>query len=103
MIIDEMNKGPKIPYEVSGNLLIFDDDLSLNLAKREQDESVLIDICLGSDRTLVIGAAAGRSYVAQVSIPAREYVIKAVGEEEQRLPIPFSMANVTLSLFAMNI
>ena len=103
MIVIEMNKGLKIPYEESGNLIIFDDDLSINLAKREQDEVVQIDVCLSSDRSLVIGAAAGRSYIAQIEIPAREYVIKGEGEDEKRLPVPFDMEKVKLQLFAMNI
>ena len=37
MIIVEKNPGQKIDYEVNKTKLTFDDDLTLNLAKREED------------------------------------------------------------------
>ena len=58
MIIVEKNEGEKIPYEINGNKICFDDDLSINLAKREEDSSVHIDVCFDADEALVIGAAA---------------------------------------------
>ena len=48
-----------IPYEVSGKKVIFDDDLSINLSKREKDDPVHIDVCYDEDGELCIGAAAG--------------------------------------------
>ena len=48
MIIVEKNQGTKIPYEVDGTRITFADDLSLNLAKREEDWPVHIDICAGA-------------------------------------------------------
>lgn len=65
MIIVEKNPGQKIDYEVNKTKLTFDDDLTLNLAKREEDYAVHIDVCFDEDGALCIGAAAGRSYVAR--------------------------------------
>lgn len=74
MNVIHKNEGAKIPYEITGNKICFDDDLTINLEKREEDWAVHIDICYGSDGELVIGAAAGRTYVAEIDIPKREYV-----------------------------
>lgn len=72
MTVIEKNSGTKIPYEVVKNKICFDDDLTINLAKREDDRDVHIDVCYDSYGELVIGAAAGRSYVWQksISLPA---------------------------------
>ena len=78
MIIVEKNEGPKIDYEIQNTAtkkkITFDDDLTINLIKREQDWPVHIDICFDHDGELVIGTAAGRAYVAEIDIPAREYI-----------------------------
>lgn len=94
MIIVEKDVGTKIPYEVSGTKITFDDDLTINLAKREQDYEVHIDICYDDDADLVIGAAAGRVYIAEIDIPARVY-------DEQGEPVALDMDTVTLSLWAI--
>lgn len=73
MIIVEKNAGPKIDYEATGKKVCFDDDLTINLAKRQEDWPVHIDVCYDADNELVIGAAAGRRYVAEIDIPKREY------------------------------
>ena len=52
MIIVEKNEGPKIEYEVTGKKICFDDDLTINLAKREEDWPVHIDICSDRDDDL---------------------------------------------------
>ena len=63
-----------VPYEVEGNTISFnDEELALNLKKREKDYAVHIDICSDRDGALVCGTAAGLRYVAQIDIPAREY------------------------------
>ena len=119
MTVIEKNSGTKIPYEVVKNKICFDDDLTINLAKREDDRDVHIDVCYDSYGELVIGAAAGRSYVAEIDIPARRYTqpepieeVTADGEENAEggarmgntpaEPIPFSMNNVTLTLWAID-
>ena len=121
MIIIEKNEGPKIPYSVRNKKITFDDDLTINLVKRERDDPVHIDICLDIYDELVIGAAAGRRYVAEIDIPARQYEYPetvTVGEEvgegegeggegdegeggEAPIPIPLDMDTVTLSLWAL--
>lgn len=120
MTVIEKNSGAKIPYEVVKNKICFDDDLTINLAKREDDRDVHIDVCYDSYGELVIGAAAGRSYVAEIDIPARRYTqpepieeVTADGEENAEggtrmgnstpaEPIPFSMDSVTLTLWAID-
>lgn len=101
MIIIEKNEGTKIPYSVSGTKVTFNDDLTINLASREQDWPVHIDICYDEDRALVIGAAAGRAYVAEIDIPARQYTEEEVDGETQRVPIPLDMDTVTLTLWSI--
>ncbi len=105
MIIVEKNEGTKIPYEVDKKKRItFDDDLQLNLVKREQDWDVHIDVCFDEDGELVIGTAAGRAYVAEIDIPAREYIETPDPEEEsgvKREAVPLDLDKVTLSLWAI--
>ena len=125
MNIIEKNEGRKIPCEVIGNKICFDDDLTINLAKREQDWPVHIDICSDADGELCIGAAAGRSYVAEIDIPARQYqedtsaavATLAAGEDNteehndmsgengavsERTALPLDMDKVTLTLWAID-
>ncbi len=106
MIIINKDQGPKIDYEVTGNKITFDDDLTINLAKREEDWAVHIDVCFDSTNCLVVGAAAGRNYVAEIDIPARAYNYvepeEDRGEEERGpvpVPIPLDMDKVTLTLW----
>ena len=102
MNVIEKNEGTKIPYSVRTTKITFDDDLTINLSKREQDWAVHIDVCFDEDKELVIGTAAGRAYVAEIDIPEREY--KQIGETEegpQYEPVPLNMRKVTLSLWAI--
>ena len=104
MIVINKNEGPKIPYEVNGTRICFDDDLTLNLSKRLEDWPVHIDICFDADHELVVGAAAGRAYVAEIDIPAREYEYPEAGEGEEPeppTPLPLDMDKVTLTLWAI--
>ena len=104
MNVVEKNQGPKIPYEVTGKKICFDDDLTINLSKRQEDWPVHIDVCYDVDKCLVIGTAAGRAYVAEIDIPAREYETHEAGEGEDPeppTPLPLDMDKVTLSLWAI--
>ncbi len=101
MIVNEKNAGAKIPYVVTGTKVSFDDDLTIKLASREQDWPVHIDICYDEAHALVIGAAAGRAYVAEVDIPERQYTEEEIDGEIQRTPVPLNMETVTLSLWAI--
>ena len=104
MIIVEMNEGQKIDYEVQNTAtkkkITFDDDLTINLAKREEDWPVHIDVCYDEDRELVIGTAAGRAYVAQIDIPARRYT-PGEDPEDPPVPVPLDLDTVTLSLWSI--
>lgn len=109
MIIVEKNEGPKIAYEIDDvsdtkKKITFDDDLTINLAKREEDWLVHIDVCSDSKGDLVIGTAAGRAYVAEIDIPAREYEEgepSGEGDEAPLVPVPLDLDKVTLSLWAL--
>lgn len=109
MIIVEKNEGPKIDYEITSTskkkAICFDDDLTINLIKREEDWPVHIDVCFDADGCLVIGTAAGRAYVAEIDIPAREYIYPEPAEEgeeqEPPTPVPLDLDKVTLSLWAV--
>ena len=106
MIIIEKNQGEKIDYEVHGKKITFDDDLTINLAKRQEDWPVHIDVCFDTDHELVIGAAAGRLYVAEIDIPKKEYILPEddggdMGESAPPTPVPLDMNKVTLSLWSI--
>ena len=118
MKVIEMNEGVKIPYEVNGNKITFNDEIMLNLEKKEADADVHIDISTDDFGGLITGI--GRDYVAQIDIPARAYeeiesedAENAEGTDNTgdspamsggntiRVPVPFSMDRVALSLFAL--
>ena len=110
MIIIEKNEGTKIDYEIQNTAtkkkITFDDDLTINLAKREEDWPVHIDVCYDSDGDLVLGTAAGRAYVAEIDIPAREYEsaeppVDPDDEPAPPVPKPLDLDKVTLSLWAI--
>lgn len=110
MIIVEKNVGPKIDYEIQDTTtkkkITFDDDLTINLVKREEDWPVHIDVCYDRDGNLVIGTAAGRAYVAEIDIPAREYIypdppVDPEEETDPPTPVPLDLDKVTLSLWAV--
>ncbi len=122
MKVIEANEGRKIDYEESSTWLMFDDQISLNLKKLEADNDVHIDISANAFGKLQTGE--GVYYVAQVLIPARQYeetevknpdYVEPEDPEEtdefgagyvsrtiiKKDPVPFSMDNVTLTLYAL--
>lgn len=122
MKVIEANEGRKIDYDESGTWLMFDDQISLNLKKLEADNDVHIDISANAFGKLQTGE--GVYYVAQVLIPARQYeetevknpdYVEPEDPEEtdefgagyvsrtiiKKDPVPFSMDNVTLTLYAL--
>lgn len=75
MIVIEKNEGEKIPYTQSGTVVSFADGrLSLDCALYQKDWGVHLDVCENTDGNLVIGTESGQKYVAQLDIPAREYL-----------------------------
>lgn len=117
MKIIENQLGDKIPYKIAGNVITFNDEISINLAARERDEAMHIDICRDIYGGLVIGTGEhARWYVAQIDIPAREYLltesepIAAIEDEESggmsamesrntREAVSFDMEKCTLTLW----
>lgn len=117
MNIVEKNEGRKIAYNLDGTKLDFADGaLTIDLARYQKDEPVKRDIMVDSEGYLVMGR--GRYYVAQVEIPAREYVeteaptpVAEEGEDNhgmnnmpgiERTPLPLNTDDVTLYLFAID-
>ena len=124
MKIIEKNAGKKIDYELNGSKLSFADGaLTLDLARRQRDSTVTLDILVDSEGGLTTGR--GLYYAAQVEIPPTEYDEKIIpapepaeqedGEDEnapggmsgnretvERTPRPLDMDDVTLYLFAID-
>ncbi len=114
----EINEGQKISWAQSTTKLTFgDDELMVNCKAYQRDWPVHLDICLDDNGNLVIGTGTGRYYVAQVDIPARKYAepepVEAVALAEgdagtdaqqpaEAEPVPLDMADVTLTLWAMD-
>ncbi|MCD8216677.1 MAG: hypothetical protein LUD01_01295 [Clostridiales bacterium] len=102
-----------VDYELSSKSITFgDDDLSINLKNRQRDEVVTVDVCADRDGYLVVGAATGYRYVAQIEIPATEYeetVVEGTDDEgnatqeTQRTAKDFNIDNCTLYLYAMEV
>lgn len=102
-----------IEYAEEGFMLSFgDDELIINLKKRERDEEVTLDVCRDYLGGLTLGTGGAKEYVAEIIIPARRYEEKAIsnpgdtsGEEEvgdnvaEIVPLPFDMERVELHLF----
>lgn len=122
MKVIEANEGRKVEYEENGSWLNFDDQISLNLKRMEADHDVHVDIT--ADAFGRLQTEEGVYYVAQLTIPARQYeeteienpdyVEPGEGEEADEFsgghvnqtitkkdPVPFSMDNVTLTLYAL--
>lgn len=112
MNVIEVNAGPKIPYSVSKNKITFNDELMLNLERYERDFDVSIDVCI--DKFGMVTTGLGVAYAAQIEIPARQYIETQAENPEydpedemsqetvtNREPVPFSMENVTLKLYAI--
>lgn len=109
MKIVERNAGQKIDYELRGTRLSFaDGELSIDLARYQQDDPVTRDIMVDSEGYLTNGR--GRYYVAQVEIPAKEYEEIPVEDGEsgdemdggtERRALPLNTDDVTLYLFSI--
>lgn len=100
MIVIEKNIGPKIPYDVVETQITFNDELTLNLASKQDDEPVHIDICFNKGGKLIVGTKDAWSYVAEIDIPKREYE-EPEDAEEAPVPLPLDMDKVKLTLWAI--
>lgn len=106
-VVEKM-PGNHIQYEVSGGkkIIFGDDELSVNLASRERDFEVSLDICIDSENGIVIGTGSkAQKYAAQVVIPARRYDVIEDGVDENGepkevpIPIPFDISLCTIILW----
>lgn len=85
MEIVNQGKGNKIPYELQGSVVSFNDgELTLDLAKHQRDFARTLDICRDKFGGLIMGL--GENYVAQIEMPAREYEYVEAEEVEAQLP-----------------
>ncbi|WP_027625519.1 hypothetical protein [Clostridium lundense] len=112
MKIIEQNEGTKIPYNVVGKTINFDETVSVNLSKYQKDEEVVVDVCLDRDMQLGFGlnGSIGQYvwYVANIVIPPKEYEMVETGQvDENENPIynkvvqPLNMNDVTIYLWAL--
>lgn len=108
----EKTPGKHIEYALSGGKKITfgDDELTINLASRERDFEVSLDICIDEEDGVVIGTGGrAQKYAAQIVIPARRYDIIKDGEDENGepkevpMPIPFDMSLCTLILWGLEV
>lgn len=108
----EKTPGKHIEYALSGGKKITfgDDELTINLASRERDFEVSLDICIDEEDGVVIGTGGrAQKYAAQIVIPARRYDIIEDGEDENGepkevpMPIPFNMSLCTLILWGLEV
>ncbi len=113
MNVIEVNVGTKIDYTTSKTKITFADELMLNCEKLEGDYDVCVDICIDKYGMLTAGTL-GEKYAAQIEVPARQYTEEQIENPDYdpddetsqeyittRTPVPFSMANVTLKLYAI--
>ena len=112
--INVVEKTPRthIEYALSGGKKITfgDDELTINLATRERDYEVSLDICIDEEDGVVIGTGGkAQKYAAQVIVPARRYDVIEDGEDENGepkeipVPIPFDMSLCTLILWGLEV
>ncbi len=87
MIVIEKNEGEKIPYTQNGTVISFADGrLSLDCALYQKDWGVHLDVCENTDGNLVMGTESGQKYIAQLDIPAREYLYPEPAEAAPVIP-----------------
>jgi len=103
----EKTAGTKIGWGQRNTVLSFDDDaLTVKVPKYQMDEATVVDICEDRQGRLVIGAASGIRYVAQIEIPAAEYEETITGEGDEqtttRTRKDLDMADVVLVLWGMD-
>lgn len=105
MTIVERNEGLKIPYEVNGTKITFDDMLTIDLKRYQKEEERVVDISLDEDEILQMGL--GKWYIANLVIPPKEYEFVESGSDEEGNPVlnkvakPLDMDKVTLTLWAL--
>lgn len=106
MIVREVNEGPKIAYALDGTVLTLGDGaVSIDLAERQSDTEVVIDVCLNNG-LLIEGI--GLWYVATIVIPPRRYHLVDTGKTDENgaaimapEAVPLDLDAVVLNLWAL--
>lgn len=108
MKVQEKNDGQKINYSINGNVIVFDDTISINISKYQRDTENIVDVCIDNDMQLTTGL--GKWYAANVIIPPRKYDMVDSGQVDEegnvkymRVAEPLNMDDVTLILWALPI
>ncbi|KGK88049.1 hypothetical protein [Clostridium sp. HMP27] len=113
MKIVEQNEGQKIQYRIKGNVLSFDEAISINLSRYQKDEEVLLDLCLDNDNQLVVSPSTKSNYLwylANIKIPSKDYEYVDTGKQNEdgskvltRVAKPLNVEDVTLILWSLPI
>ena len=104
MKIIDINEGTKIPYEVNGTRITFDSMLTIDLSRYQKEEERVIDISLNDD---MLQMGLGKWYIANISLPPKEYELVENGTDENesiiynRVPKKLEMDKVTLTLWTL--
>lgn len=102
-----------LDYYQEGDVISFnDDEIMINLKRKERDYNILIDICQDMSGGL-IAATGADLYRAQILIPARQYVEKETPNPEYdpddptsqettvtKEAVPFDISRCVLTLWA---
>ena len=102
-----------LDFYQDGNMVSFnDDEIMINLKRKERDYDILIDICQDMSGGL-IAATGADLYRAQIFIPARQYVDKEIDNPDYdpddetsqktimtREAVPFDISRCILTLWA---
>lgn len=100
MIVIDKNKGRKIGYTVDETVIVFGaNELRLDLSEIQDDWDIHVTICY--DRRHQLTTTGGITYVAEIDIPAREWV-ESEEEEGGSVPAPLDMEKVALALWALD-
>jgi hypothetical protein len=98
--IEKLSPAPHVAWRVDGTVLIVGmDEHTIDLAERQDDDVVIIDICDCPGKGLMEGVCG--AYVLSVEIPPKRYRTEAWVEEEVNVlvPEPLDVASVTLRLW----
>jgi hypothetical protein len=108
MIVNKKNTGSYVAYQLTGAVLSFrHNELALDLSQHQRDYPVHLDISEDVSGALVLGPS--RRYMAEIDIPAREFIITAGEKDDIGFPllykaaVPLDTAKVSLTLWAVEV
>jgi hypothetical protein len=108
MNVRKKNQGTYLPYNLTGHTLSLRyGELTLDLTQYQCDYPVHLDISADASGALVLGPS--HRYLAEIDIPAREYIITAGEKDDIGFPllykaaVPLNTAKVFLTLWAVEV